>query len=128
MSIKNWQEFIKDIPTDVLETELKRRKDEINVDPIAKNIMDKTDEALDRFGKYTFEDKGPWEVMDVTTLTNQLKDKTAKDAASILSQVLDNYSNQRYAASIVECIIGQLDSMPNDWFDELLSLDQRFEY
>lgn len=128
MSIKNWKEFIKDIPTDVLESELKRRKEEIDIDPIAKDIMLKTDEALDRFGKYSFEDKGPWEVMDITSLTNQLKDKTAKDVGSILSKVLDNYNNQNYAKSVVGCIIGQLDSMPEDWFDELLDSDERFEY
>ena len=132
MSIKNWEEFIKEIPTDVLVSELERRKEEgknnIKASPIAHDIMEEIDDALIQFGHYTFSDKGPWEVMDIGTFAYKLKSMSAKEAGTILSQVLDNYKDYDRAISAVNAIIGEFDSMPNEWFDELLNSDERFEY
>ena len=36
--------------------------------------------ALKRFGTYSFDDKGPGEVMDIDRLVGKLRDKLAKDA------------------------------------------------
>jgi hypothetical protein len=44
------------------------------------------------------------------------------------SKILDNYSNYERAFSVVGCIIGEFDSLPEDEFDELLDSDERFEY
>ena len=137
-NIKNWQEFIKDIPTDVLVSELERRKEEgknnIKASPIAHDIMEEIDYALIQFGDYTFSDKGPCEVMDISTLVQKLKGKTAKEVGEILSQVLDNYEKfsssgeYKHAEDAVNAIVGEFDSMPEEWFDELLDSDERFEY
>jgi flagellar motor switch protein FliG len=137
-NIKNWEEFIKDIPTDVLVYELERRKEEvknkINANPISHDIMEEIDDALIQFGHYTFSDKGPWEVMDISTLVQKLKTKTAKEVGEILSQVLDNYEKfsssgeYKHAEYVVNAIVGEFDSMSEEWFDELLDSDERFEY
>jgi hypothetical protein len=140
-NIKNWEEFIKDIPTDVLVSELERRKEEnknnIKASPIAHDIMEEIDDALIQFGHYTFSDKGPWEVMDISTLVQKLKGKSSKEVGEILSHVLDNYDeytssnargNYNHAIETVNAIIGEFDSMPGEWFDELLDSDERFEY
>jgi hypothetical protein len=131
MGVKNWKEFIKDIPTEVLEAELLRREEdarnELNLDPLALEIMQATDKAITQFGEYTFGDKGPHEVMNISVFSEILKGKPVKEVASILSQVLDN-GNYRHASSVVDAIIGELDSMPEDWFEELLDSDDRFEY
>lgn len=136
MSIKNWEEFIKDIPTNVLVAELERRNDEnknnIKSDPIAFDIMEEIDDALIQFGHYTFSDKGPWEVMDISTLVHKLKSKPVSEIANILTQVLDNYDkiskvgDYNHASEAVNAIIGELDNM--EWFDDLFEHDDRFEY
>jgi hypothetical protein len=131
-NIKNWEEFIKDIPTDILVSELERRKEEgknnIKASPIAHDIMKEIDDALIQFGQYTFDDKGPWEVMDIGTFVYKLKSMSVKEVATILSQVLDNYNDYNRASSAVNAIIGEFDSMPEEWFEELLDSDKRFEY
>lgn len=136
MNIKNWEEFIKDIPTDVLVAELERRNDEnknnIKSDPIAFDIMEEIDDALIQFGHYTFSDKGPWEVMDISTLVHKLKSKPVSEIANILTQVLDNYDkiskvgDYNHASEAVNSIIGELDNM--EWFGDLVKYDDRFEY
>jgi len=136
MSIKNWEEFIKEIPTDVLVSELERRKQEskieLNLDTLAIEIIQETEKALTRFGEYTFGDKGPDEVMNISTISRKLKSKSVKEVATVLTQVLDNYGkissvgNHRHANAVVNSIICELDDM--DWFDELLNSDERFEY
>jgi hypothetical protein len=131
-NIKNWEEFIKDIPTDILVSELERRKEEgknnIKASPIAHDIMKGIDDALIQFGQYTFDDKGPYEVMDIGTFVYKLKSMSVKEVATILSQVLDNYNDYNRASSAVNAIIGEFDSMPEEWFEELLDSDKRFEY
>lgn len=134
--IKNWEESIKDIPTNILVAELERRNDEnknnIKSDPIAFDIMEEIDDALIQFGHYTFSDKGPWEVMDISTLVYKLKSKPVSEIANILKQVLDNYDkiskvgDYKHASKAVSAIISELDNM--EWFDDLFEYDDRFEY
>lgn len=135
MNIKNWEDFIKDIPTNVLVAELERRNENKNnliADPVSSYIMKEIDTALTRFGDYTFGDKGPYEVMNISNLVYKIKDKPVKEVANILTQVLDNYDkiskigNYDHAISTVNTIIGELDSM--EWFDDLFDYDNRFEY
>jgi hypothetical protein len=142
-NIKNWKEFLKDIPTEVLMAEVESRKEEkissitSNIDPIAKEIMDDIDYALTQFGEYTFGDKGPDEVMNISEITDKLRILPVNRIASILSSVLDNYNDvskamtktkYRYAKSTVDTIICDLDDMPEEDFDKLFELDNRFVY
>lgn len=136
MGVKNWEEFIKDIPTDALMAELERRKEEnknnIKASPIAFDIMEEIDDALIQFGHYTFGDKGPYEVMSISTYSHKLKSKPVKEIAGILTQVLDNYESYssvgsyRHAEDVVNTIVGEMDDM--EWFDELFQYDDRFDY
>lgn len=136
MSIKNWEDFIKDIPTEALLGELERRKDNeknnIKASPIAFDIMKEIDDALIQFGHYTFSDKGPHEVMSISTYSHKLKSKPVKEVAVILTQVLDNYEsyssvgNYTHAEDLVNALVGEMDEM--EWFDELFQYDDRFEY
>lgn len=136
MDIKNWEDFINDIPTEALLAELERRKEEnknnIKASPLAHDIMKEIDDALIQFGHYTFSDKGPYEVMSISTYTYKLKSKTVKEVADILTQVLDNYEkvssvgSYRHAEDVVNALVGEMDDM--EWFDELFQYDDRFEY
>lgn len=141
--IKNWREFLKDVPTDILLSEVdSRRNDEkeaIDADPLAIEIMEKLDNALKTFGTYTFGDKGPHEVMDIYSIKRKLETKPISEIGKILAQVLDNYENistlgaryarKRYESSkLVNAIIGDFDDLSEEDFTELLECDDRFEY
>jgi hypothetical protein len=133
-NIKNWSEFLKDVPTDALVSEIENRKEQKSgsynpfLSELATEIMKKIDEAIKRFGSYSFDDKGPDEVMDIDSVTAKLKGKPVKEIGSILSEILDNYSDSKRALRFVECIIGEFDYLPEDEFTELLESDERFEY
>jgi hypothetical protein len=129
-NIKNWSEFLKDVPTDALVSEIESRKSQKSgsVSKTAADIMKKIDEAIKMFGSYSFDDKGPDEVMDIDSITAKLKGKPVKEIGSILSEILDNYSDSKRALRFVECIIGEFDYLPEDEFTELLESDERFEY
>lgn len=131
-----WKEFLKDVPTSELENEIKQRKStgeyfkvKRNINPISLSIIGKIDDALKQFGSYTFDDKGPYEVMDIGSIVYALKQKEVEEISTILSQILDNYENKKRSSSLVSTIIGELDeSIPDDDFEELLNSDNRFEY
>lgn len=141
--IKDWSEFLKDIPTEVLQREIELRKEEnVNwyklltagtINQISFNIMTDIDDALSKFGHYTFSDKGCDEVMYLGKFDEQLESMSIPDIAKVLSDVLDYYelgSNQkgklRYAQEVVTGLIGNLDE--RDDFDDLFELDSRFGY
>jgi hypothetical protein len=133
-NIKNWSEFLKEVPTDVLLSEIENRKKSSykNVSVEATNIMKQIDDAIKDFGEYSFDDKGPWEVMDIKSIKKKLtgfpSNKSIKEIASVLSEILDNYSDKVRGAEVVNCLIGEFDDLPEDEFDELLDSDERFEY
>ena len=129
-NIKNWTEFLKDVPTDALLSEIETRKikQSASVSESANEIMSQIDKAIEMFGSYSFDDKGPWEVMDINSIKKNLSTKSIKEIAAILSEILDNYSNYERATSVVGCILGEFDSLPEAEFDELLDSDDRFEY
>ena len=133
--MKDWSEILKDVPTEALHSEIERRvrcwlkgiKNE-SISPAAIDIMDRIDNAVEKFGSYTFDDKGAWEVMSISSIKKELAGKPAEEIASILSEVLDSYSNKHRASETVSCIISELDDMPEEEFDRLLGSDERFEY
>lgn len=129
-NIKNWSEFLKDVPTDILLSEIENRKNKANenVSAEAVDIMNQIENAIKDFGSYSFDDKGPWEVMDIRSIKKRLSKKTVKEIADILSEVLDNYPDLERASRVVDSIIGEFDSLPEDKFIELLNYDDRFEY
>jgi len=138
--IKNWREFLKDVPTDVLLSEVDSRKEEkknsIDADPIAIEIIEDIDYALVRFGKYQFSDKGPHEVMDIYSIKRKLETKPIIEIGKILTQVLDYYGyddvvsvgDYSHGSRVVNSLIGEFDSLSEEDFTELLNCDDRFEY
>ena len=128
--LKDWSEFLKDVPTEVLHAEIESRKSRKNdsISPGAIDIMNRIDNAIEKFGSYTFDDKGAFEVMSIYSIKKELAGKPTEEIAGILSEVLDKYSNKYRAEETVSCIISSLDDMPEEEFDRLLDSDERFEY
>jgi|TARA_R110002167_G_scaffold112903_1_gene285630 hypothetical protein len=81
--------------------------------------------ALKRFGTYPYHDKGVDEVMDINGWMKKLDKLTVKELGATLSYVLDNHKDSR---NLVECIISCSDDREESDFDELLNMDERFEY
>ena len=129
MTIKNWGEFLKDVPTYALLSEIENRNNKKydSVSDIAAFIMKDIDEAITMFGTYTFDDN-PYEVMDIDSIMKKLKDKPIKEIGSILSEVLDKYPNSERSTYAVNTIIDEFESLPDDKWYELLSLDDRFKH
>jgi len=94
----------------------------------AAELIDKIDAAIKRFGTYSYDDKGPYEVMNMKEIMIGLQSKPTAEIGKILSEVLDSYPNYGRAHSFVCCVLGELDYLPEEEFDELLGLDDRFEY
>ena len=86
----------------------------------AENILEKLTEALTRFGTYSFDDKGPYEVMNITPITEFVKTLSKEDAATIIKEVIaaEGYSNRNKV--LADAIAGECDDMPEDWFDYVL--------
>jgi len=103
-----------------------QRKSIIGVEATA--IIKKIDAAINKFGTYNFDDKGPGEVMNMKEIMIGLQSKPIKEIGKILSEVLNGYPNYERAHRFVCCVIGELDYLPEEDFDELLDFDERFEY
>tara|TARA_Y100000389_G_scaffold4207_1_gene4012 strand:+ start:11443 stop:11727 length:285 start_codon:yes stop_codon:yes gene_type:complete len=81
--------------------------------------------ALERFGTYSYYDKGADEVMDINGWMTKLDKLTIKELGTTLSYVLDNHKD---SGNLVECIIGCSDHREENDFGELLDMDERFQY
>jgi len=91
-------------------------------------IINKLDKAIQKFGTYSYDDKGPYEVMNIDAIVKNLQGKPVKEIGKILSEVLDNYPVYGRASTLVNCIIGEFDYLPEEEFYELFDCDERFEY
>jgi hypothetical protein len=85
----------------------------------AENILEKLNEALTKFGTYSFDDKGPHEVMNIGAISDYIKTLSKEDAVAIIKEVIDveGYSKRKVLA---DAIVGDCDNMPEDWFDYVL--------
>ena len=86
-------------------------------------LIDELNNALNQFGTYTYQDKGPHEVMYINKYVNDLKSLNMKEIAEILTYILDNHD---LGEELVSAIIGDMDDRED--FEELFEYDDRFEY
>lgn len=142
MNIKNFQEFLKDIPTKELKAEIERRKTNKvrpsmdlsdTVQKNAFNIMNQLDDAFSMFGKYSFHDKGPDEVLDIDSIYNSLSKMSIEKVGEILVYVMDNYEDfsskngtEEEAITLANSIIHNFDQ--HEDFEKFFEMDDRFEY
>lgn len=100
-------------------------------------ILEKLDEALKKFGTYSFDDKGPDEVMDIDSIVKQLKILTPEQAGSILKEVsssksydLSNsyfflfFSENNRKKRLAETLVNYLETMPDEWFEKMLEISE----
>lgn len=139
--IKNWDEFLKDIPTDILQKEIDKRNNvhswnallnSNKINKLSLRIMNEIDDALKQFGEYTFSDKGPDEVMNISSIVRAFEDDDSEEVGKTLKDILDYYAagsskgNYNNACATVATLISCLDDRED--FDDILEYDNRFEY
>jgi hypothetical protein len=88
----------------------------------SKFILSKLKEALEKFGTYSFDDKGPDEVMNTQSIINELKTLSSEQAGLILKEV--SLSKNERGKRLAECLVSGLDDMPEEWFENLLKISE----
>jgi hypothetical protein len=137
-NIKNWSEFLKDVPTQELENEIKNRKKVGfgDLHEVTGYLMECLENALEDFGHYTFEDKGSYEVMDVPEVVSKFSGMGYEEVGNILIEFLDNWSGRStHSESFANDILNELADVYDNQGDEdysdfqlLLDMDERFVY
>jgi len=85
-------------------------------------IIESLKEALETFGTYTFDDKGPDEVMDTDKITDRLSKLTAKEAGEVLKRVRETPMKGKRSEHLADYLANMLDEMPEEWFEEMLEV------
>lgn len=78
--------------------------------------------GIKQFGIYSFEDKGPDEVMDLGKFDNIMATKSIEDIADILNKFYDLTNDKEHAKYVIESIITNLDN--RDDFEDLWDYDK----
>lgn len=108
--------------------EIQNKKNAQGISQEAADIIAKLDAAIKKFGTYSYDDKGPDEVMNIDAIMKVLQVRPIAEIGRILSEVLDAYPVYGRASRLVNCLIGEFDYLPEEEFDELFDCDERFEY
>ncbi len=90
---------------------------------LAIDIINDLDNALKKFGIYTYEDKGADEVMNTIKWVEILNNLSIEDVAKTLTYILDNH---KHGLNLVESFIQECDHRED--FDDLFEYDDRFYY
>lgn len=85
----------------------------------ANEIVAKLDEALKKFGTYSFEDKGAQEVMDLKEITSKLEKMTSSKAGEVMKSVAEKHD---YGQSLINQLASALDNMPEEWFEDMITI------
>jgi hypothetical protein len=81
---------------------------------LTKECLTELDVALKRFGTYSFDDKGPYEVMDVESLARKLRVMPVAEATTVLLELAASPEHKGRGNSLASVLVGELE----DW-DEL---------
>ena len=93
------------------------KKKDLPID--AKYIIKKLEEALKRFGTYSYYDKGPHEVIDTMAIAAELKKLTAKEAGEILKEV----GKHERGELLRDCLASDMDDVKDEeWFEERIDI------
>lgn len=79
-------------------------------------VFKELDEALEEFGRYSYYDKGPDEVMDTSPMVIYLKTLSGVDAGKWLKGLCTHKHGER----LRDHLAGYLDMMPEPWVDDML--------
>lgn len=77
------------------------------ISPLAKKALDEMKSALTEFGRYTFFDKGPGEVMDMGKLVYEFRTAGVEPCAQALKEILaikDDEAGEMLVSAFLMCM------------------------
>ncbi len=84
----------------------------------AKEIIKQLEDALKEFGTYSFDDKGPSEVMDLSSIVADLNAQPVADVVKTL-EVVSEASHR--GSTLVSHILMDMQDIPDERWDALMS-------
>ena len=92
-----------------------------------KNVLTEMTEALKKFGTRSFDDKGPHEVMKMSSITNYVKSLSKEDASEFIKEIVDSQGYSDRNKEVANAIVVDCDNMSSEWFEYVL-LNSGAEY
>jgi len=89
----------------------------MTADSIVKDVR----EAIDMFGRYTFEDKGAGEVMDVAAIVRYVRGLDAEAARDLLVAVATQPVERDLCVRLVEAVMSDLQDVPDEFWEVLIA-------
>lgn len=77
--------------------------------PLAKEILTKIREAVKEFGTYSYEDKGPYEVMDVGELEAKLRELPADEMKIVFNEVGQTKLGAIFTEYVYEILVDSME-------------------
>jgi len=107
---------------------IKKFNEQSEFDSIPTKLSNDLTDALKKFGEYSFDDKGPSDVMDIMKYNRIFHDMPILDVCNVLNKFYEIYPNQKRSASLINEIIIGLDDRID--FDDIFTHDKYniFEY
>lgn len=78
--------------------------------------------ALKMFGEYTYNDKGPHEVMDMGSFISKFKALPALETKKILLEVLE--LDQQFGEKFVSAVLVDMQDVPDEYWEELMTSEK----
>jgi hypothetical protein len=77
----------------------------------AKECIAKIRQAIKTFGTYSYDDKGPGEVMDMPAIIKAMEDMTGKQIADVLADIRSKYkaNGERFIGEVMVDLQGRSD-------------------
>jgi hypothetical protein len=101
---------------------MNKKSTKIPINPYEKNtwtpeeVIQYTKESIKEFGRYTFYDKGPREVMDINVIVKYLCSLPIDDICAFIKKFRGKTAGNSERAAVARDIIGCLDDGP--WTEE----------
>lgn len=83
-------------------------------------ILEEMATAIKRFGTYTFDDKGPREVMNVQSIAKKIKAMPKERAARFLKEMIDAEGYEGRNVELANVLAGNCEDMDEEWFGYVL--------
>lgn len=85
-----------------------------------KNVLNQMEESLKRFGTHNFDDKGPSEVMNISSISTHLKSVSKEEAVEFIKEIVDSQGYFDRNKKVANEILVYCDDMPYEWFEYVL--------
>ncbi len=83
----------------------------MNKNEIVKNALDELQKAIKRFGEYSFDDKGPNEVMNIGPIVRNIKTLSTEDMIDALITIGSSDVCEGRGFYLASCLVGDMEDI-----------------